>query len=172
MPLLLKVHRLDPVAPDSDFYVSAPLIAEGRATFPVPVEQLWALLDDIDFPPWRTEWLTAPPHGDGSRRMLRMGGRHLNTGYFTRFEPLREMWFYLGELAVPGVRALAAVMWFESLGSTRSAIRWRVAIRPDLLAGRTRPIGWLTTIANPILSAGMKIVFSYGLRYARAKGSR
>ncbi|BAY00209.1 hypothetical protein MSTE_04917 [Mycobacteroides stephanolepidis] len=172
MLLLLRLHHLEPVTPDSDFYVSAPLIAEGRAAFSVPVEQLWALLDDIDFPPWRAEWLTAPPRGDGSRRMLRMGGRHLNAGYFTRFEPFREMRFYLGELASPGVRALAAVMWFDTLGPTRSAIRWRVAVKPGLLAKRTRPVRWVTAIANPVMSLGMKIVFGYGLRHARAKASR
>ncbi|MBL1079609.1 hypothetical protein JK358_34915 [Nocardia sp. 2] len=165
------VKFLEAVKPDSDFYENAPLVIEGRASFAVQVAELWSLLDEIDMPPWHTEWLTEPPKGDGSRRILRMGGRHLNTGYFTAFEPYREMWFYLGELAVPGIRRLAAVMWFEDLGP-RSAIRWRVAIEPAVLAGRTTQIRSLRVVADPIMSLGMKLVFGYGLRYQRAKKRR
>jgi hypothetical protein len=161
------MNKLEAVEPTSEFYECAPVVFEGRASFPVPVQELWDLLDEVDIPPFRTEWFSAAPHSTGSLRKLFIAGRHVNTECFTRIEPRTEMRFYLDELSARGVRAIAAVMSFEADTEERSAIRWRIAIAPRALRHRTASLPLVRRLGSPVMSAGMKLAFGYGLRRRR-----
>ncbi|MEC3919383.1 SRPBCC family protein [Nocardia sp. CDC160] len=168
-----SLHRprfdLEPVEADSDFYENAPIILEGRAEFPVSVKGLWEVMDNVDIPPIRTQWITEPPYGPGSLRINWMRDRHLNTGHFTKFEPYREMRFYLGVMVIP-LQRVGAIMSFEDLGPERSALTWRLAITARPLSRRTRPLPFVTAAYRPVFSTMMKIAIGRGVRRAIAQG--
>ncbi|AMU75767.1 hypothetical protein BAB79_14920 [Mycobacteroides abscessus] len=147
----------------SDLYRTAPIILEGRAEFDVDISKLWKEVEEFQWIPAVTAtWETAAPHARGSRRRLSLGRALLSNEFVTRVEPGREIAFYIGEIPLPGMRAIAERISLEELGPRRSALTYRIAAAPALLP-RIR-LGLITFLARPLFSQVLKLLITRSLR--------
>ncbi|MFF2554333.1 hypothetical protein ACFVUS_25255 [Nocardia sp. NPDC058058] len=153
------------VEPSSDFYERAPIIVRGRAEFEVPAARLWQEVETFDWLPAVTaRWETPAPHGPGSRRRLTLGPLLLSNEFVTRTDLNREMAFFIGELPVPGMRAIAERLTIEDLSPTRSSVTYTIAVAPaGFPAIRLAPLALLT---NPLFSLALKVLIGRSLRAA------
>ncbi|MBL1075386.1 hypothetical protein JK358_13375 [Nocardia sp. 2] len=153
------------VEASADFYERAPLILRGRAEFDVPVARLWREVEEFGWLPGvSAEWETPVPHGPGSRRRLSLGPLLLSNEFVTRVDTEREMAFFIGELPVPGVRAIGERLILEPLGRGRSAVTYTIAIAP---AGFPRVrLAPVTALARPIFSLALRTLIGRSLRRA------
>ncbi|MEV6558205.1 hypothetical protein AB0M22_20995 [Nocardia sp. NPDC051756] len=147
----------------SDLYTRAPIVLTGRAEFDVSTETLWGPVESFDWMPLvSATWDTAAPHGPGSRRRLLLGPLLLSTEFITRIDPGRELAFYIEEVPLPGIRAIAEKLTLTDLGRDRSALTYTIAIAPKLFPNvHLRP---LAALARPIFSALVSVGWNYGLR--------
>ncbi|WP_405485001.1 hypothetical protein [Nocardia sp. NBC_00511] len=149
----------------SDFYDRAPLILSGRAEFDVPAARLWREVEDFGWlPVVSAEWETPAPHGPGSRRRLGLGPLLLSNEFVTRVETDREMSFFIGEIPLPGIRAIAERLRLEDLGPERSAVTYTIAVAPAGFPGiRLAPV---TFLARPVFSRLLRVLIGRSLRAA------
>lgn len=158
------------VEADSDFYAKAPIVLVGRAEFDVPADQLWRPVEDFGWIPLiSSTWETPVPHGRDSRRRLSFGPFLLSNEFVTRVVPEREIAFFIGEIPVPGVRAMGEKLQVEPLGPNRSALTYTVAIAPKFFPPiHIRP---LARFAAPFFSRLIGFGWNYALRHRRFRGT-
>ncbi|OHU53276.1 SRPBCC family protein [Mycobacteroides chelonae] len=139
----------------SDLYSTAPIILEGRAEFDVEVGRVWNEVEEFQWIPTVTAtWETTSPHTRGSRRRLTLGPLLLSNEFVTRVDPGREMSFYIGEIPVPGMRAIAERITLERLGPGRCALTYRIAAAPVMFPPiRLR---FITFLVGPLFSLALK----------------
>ncbi|NNH70957.1 hypothetical protein HLB23_13980 [Nocardia uniformis] len=151
------------VEADSDFYTKAPIVLVGRAEFDVPAETLWQPVEDFGWIPFiSSTWETPAPHGRNSRRRLGLGPLLLSNEFVTHLDPGREIAFFIGEIPLPGVRAMAERLVVEPLGPQRSSLTYTVAIAPKFFPRvRITPV---SRVANPFFSRLIELGWGYALR--------
>ncbi|WP_078353539.1 SRPBCC family protein [Mycobacteroides chelonae] len=160
-----------PVEALSDFYTRAPIVLVGRSEFDVPVDTLWETVESFEWMPFITApWKPAAAPGVGSRRRLSLGPLLISTEFVTHIDPGKEIAFYLEELPVPGIRAVAEKLTLTDLGHGRSALTYRIAVAPKFLPDiHLRPVA---ALARPIFSAILRFGWNYGLRRLRLTNSQ
>ncbi|GAB20110.1 hypothetical protein GOEFS_106_00060 [Gordonia effusa NBRC 100432] len=154
--------RPEEVDASSDFYQNAPIVARGHAEFPVPAERLWELVESFEWMPViSAKWQNSEPNGPGARRRLSLGPFLLSNEFVTRYEKNKELAFYIGEVPVPGARAIAEKLEVEDLGPQRSALTYTFALAPKFFPNVQLHL--VNAIAAPIFSLVVKIGWTFGL---------
>lgn len=143
----------------TDFFEAAPYRFTTAATVDRPAEQVFDAIagDPAGWGDWFPgfshggRWLSAPPHGPGSRRLVRMAGIAFEEQVLVWEHPHR--WAFRVERAgAPLAYALAEDYRVTPAGATRSEVRWTFALDPRG-ALRRGPARLGTGRFDPVLAA-------------------
>ncbi|MFB7718245.1 MULTISPECIES: hypothetical protein [unclassified Nocardia] len=159
------------IAASSDFYQYAPIVLRGRAEFDVPAERTWREVEEFGWVPIvDATWDTPEPHRPGSRRRLTLGSLLVSNEFVTRFEAGRELAFYIGEMPIPGFRAIAERLTVDEIGPERSAVTYTIAAEPTLLRGLQ--FRRVTTLTGPLFSFALRRFIGRSIRDDRTDAGR
>ncbi|OHU55751.1 hypothetical protein BKG83_16180 [Mycobacteroides chelonae] len=160
----------EPVEASSDFYTRAPIVLVGCSEFDVSVDTLWETVESFEWMPFITApWKPTAAPGLGSRRRLSLGPLLISTEFVTHIDSGKEIAFYLEELPIPGIRAVAEKLTLTDLGHDRSALTYRIAVAPKLFPDVHLRL--VAALARPIFSAVIRFGWTYGLRKLRQVNS-
>ena len=125
---------------DHTFWDLAPMVLASQANLPVPSELAFAHLSDTNtWSGWspnmkRCEWTSAPPHGEGSTRLVRLRGKPRAEQQVTTWEEGFRLVFCFTSGREPAMAAGAEEFWLRPTSPTTCELRWRLAIEPASFA--------------------------------------
>lgn len=130
---------------DLGFLREAPFRFVNEALLPAPPEKVFAVLaDDSTWPHWFKDfvsitWLSAPPHGTGSTRIVRTRMGSVNERFLV-WEPGRRLSFYFESMNLPLARRMMEDMRLEAAGPAQTRFRWEVVYVPTLPVRLLHPL--------------------------------
>lgn len=144
MPLSFFAARA--LAPmDLEFLANPPEWMEFEGTIDRSADAVFDILADPsklglwlkDFKDAR--WLTEPPHGEGSKRQVKLKLITVEER-FLAWEPGKRFAFVMDATSLPIVDAMGEDMRIEPRGENRCHIVWRVAYSPTSIGRAVKPV--------------------------------
>lgn len=154
----MRRYELDPVT--DDFVDTAPARFVNSVVVGASASAVWAALEDADaWPRWAkaikgVEWTSAPPHGLGTTRTVRMIGRMTVFEEFIAWEPNRRMAFRFNAATMNGVAAFAERYTLDAASPEQTRVEWVMAMQPK---GVSRAV-------VPLTALPMRLTFGRWLR--------